>query len=80
MFSNNLNRTSIGIGPTYASKMLRLGLRFSDLSDESGLRDKVFRVVNDIKLRFPNRDVDPQREFEVLFVILSWRLYSSRNW
>src|SRR4051794_5948483 len=42
--------TGRGIGPTYADRAWRLGLRMEDLLDESVLRDRLGRVVPDKNL------------------------------
>ncbi len=62
--SRKLGTTGRGIGPTYADKMSRVGIRVQDLYDESILRQKVtaaLDVKNQMLLKIYNRraiDVD----------------------
>ncbi|HLS40105.1 MAG TPA: adenylosuccinate synthase [Ornithinicoccus sp.] len=44
--SRKLGTTGRGIGPTYADKMSRVGIRIQDLYDESILRQKVTAALN----------------------------------
>jgi adenylosuccinate synthase len=44
--SRKLGTTGRGIGPTYADKMARVGIRIQDLYDESILRQKVTAALN----------------------------------
>ena len=59
-----IGTTGRGIGPTYADKMSRVGIRVQDLFDESILRQKVeaaLDVKNQILVKMYNRravDVD----------------------
>jgi adenylosuccinate synthase len=53
-----LGTTGRGIGPTYADKMNRVGIRVQDLFDESILRQKVeaaLDVKNQVLLKVYNR-------------------------
>src|SRR3954462_10642709 len=44
--SRKIGTTGRGIGPTYADKMNRIGIRVQDLFDEVRLRDKVSAALN----------------------------------
>ncbi|MDQ1731973.1 MAG: adenylosuccinate synthase [Pseudonocardiales bacterium] len=44
--SRKIGTTGRGIGPTYADKMNRIGIRIQDLFDEQILRDKVTAALN----------------------------------
>ena len=62
--SRKIGTTGRGIGPTYADKMSRVGIRVQDLFDESILRQKVeaaLKVKNQMLVKIYNRrpvDVD----------------------
>src|SRR5580693_5872407 len=62
--SRRIGTTGRGIGPTYADKMARVGIRVQDLFDEDGLRAKVagaLSLKNQILVKIYNRrsvDVD----------------------
>jgi adenylosuccinate synthase len=62
--SRRLGTTGRGVGPTYADKMSRVGIRIQDLFDEAGLREKVSGALatkNQILVKVYNRravDVD----------------------
>ncbi|WP_114907442.1 adenylosuccinate synthase [Ornithinimicrobium murale] len=56
--SRKLGTTGRGIGPTYADKMSRVGIRMQDLYDESILRQKVTAALdtkNQVLLKIYNR-------------------------
>jgi adenylosuccinate synthase len=56
--SRRLGTTGRGIGPTYADKMARIGIRVQDLFDEDGLRAKVSGALdlkNQILVKIYNR-------------------------
>ncbi|MGB6021849.1 MAG: adenylosuccinate synthase [Ornithinimicrobium sp.] len=56
--SRKLGTTGRGIGPTYADKMSRVGIRVQDLYDESILRQKVeaaLEIKNQVLLKVYNR-------------------------
>ncbi|MEO6699995.1 MAG: adenylosuccinate synthase [Jatrophihabitantaceae bacterium] len=71
--SRRIGTTGRGIGPTYADKMNRVGIRVQDLFDEQILRDKVSAALslkNQVLAKIYNRralDVD-----EVLAELLSY--------
>jgi adenylosuccinate synthase len=46
MGSRRIGTTGRGIGPTYADKMARVGIRVQDLFDEEALREKVTGALN----------------------------------
>jgi adenylosuccinate synthase len=48
--SKKIGTTGRGIGPSYADKMARVGLRVCDLYDDEVLRDKVFQNVEEVNL------------------------------
>jgi adenylosuccinate synthase len=62
--SSRIGTTGRGIGPTYADKMSRIGIRVQDLFDEDGLRAKVsgaLNLKNQVLVKIYNRkgfDVD----------------------
>jgi len=61
---NSLGTTKKGIGPTYSTKMLRTGLRMSDLlGDRALLKEKVERIVQDYALRFSQHSFDAEEEY-----------------
>ncbi len=74
--SRRLGTTGRGIGPTYADKMARVGIRVQDLFDESILRQKVeaaLEVKNQMFVKIYNR-----RAVEVDEVLDEFRLYTER--
>ena len=62
--SRKIGTTGRGIGPTYADKMARVGIRIQDLFDADGLREKVagaLQTKNQVLVKVYNRravDVD----------------------
>jgi adenylosuccinate synthase len=56
--SRRIGTTGRGIGPTYADKMSRVGIRVQDLFDESILRQKVEAAL-DVKNQMPRKDLQP---------------------
>ncbi len=71
-----LGTTGRGIGPTYADKMSRVGIRVQDLYDESILRQKVeaaLEVKNQVLLKIYNR-----RAVEVDEVVTELLLHAER--
>ena len=57
--SRRLGTTGRGVGPTYADKMSRVGIRIQDLFDEDGLRAKVSGALatkNQILVKVYNRN------------------------
>jgi adenylosuccinate synthase len=74
--SRRLGTTGRGIGPTYADKMARVGIRVQDLFDESILRQKVeaaLEVKNQMFVKIYNR-----RAIEVDEVLDEFKLYTER--
>jgi adenylosuccinate synthase len=74
--SRKLGTTGRGIGPTYADKMSRIGIRVQDLYDESILRQKVeaaLDVKNQMLLKVYNR-----RAVEVDEVMAEFLRYADR--
>jgi len=74
--SRRLGTTGRGIGPTYADKMARVGIRVQDLFDESILRQKVeaaLDVKNQMLVKIYNR-----RAVEVDEVLDEFKLYTDR--
>ena len=53
-----IGTTKRGIGPTYASKALRVGLRAGDLADWDSFKVKYDYFVNRFKWHFPSEDVE----------------------
>lgn len=66
--SNKIGTTGRGIGPSYADKAARVGLRVGDLYDEEFLKEKIFQNVtemNEIAAKIYGLDaLDPQVVFE----------------
>lgn len=66
--SKKIGTTGRGIGPSYADKMARVGLRICDLYDEEVLREKVFQNVEEVNLiatKIHGLDaLDPMEVFE----------------
>jgi adenylosuccinate synthase len=48
--SKKIGTTGRGIGPSYADKMARVGLRICDLYDDEVLREKVYQNVEEVNL------------------------------
>ena len=74
--SRRLGTTGRGIGPTYADKMARVGIRVQDLFDESILRQKVeaaLDVKNQMLVKIYNR-----RAVEVDEVLDEFKKYADR--
>ena len=74
--SRRLGTTGRGIGPTYADKMNRLGIRVQDLFDESILRQKVegaLDIKNQMLVKIYNR-----RAVEVDEVLDEFKKYADR--
>lgn len=68
--SRRIGTTGRGIGPTYADKMSRVGIRIQDLFDEEGLRAKVTGALglkNQVLVKVYNRKaVDPDEVVDEL--------------
>jgi len=74
--SRRIGTTGRGIGPTYADKMSRVGIRVQDLFDESILRQKVeaaLAVKNQMLVKIYNR-----RTVEVDEVLDEFKKYADR--
>ncbi|TAM82015.1 MAG: adenylosuccinate synthase [Jatrophihabitans sp.] len=74
--SRRIGTTGRGIGPTYADKMSRIGIRVQDLFDEDVLRAKVsgaLNVKNQILVKIYNR-----KAFDVEAVVAELRGYAER--
>ena len=74
--SRRIGTTGRGIGPTYADKMNRIGIRVQDLFDEQILRDKVtaaLNLKNQILSKIYNR-----RALEVEAVVAELLSYADR--
>ncbi len=64
--AKSLGTTRRGIGPAYADKAARLGLRFIDLSDHELVQERVYQLIN--ATRVPGRPaLDPERVAQELF-------------
>ena len=75
--SRKIGTTGRGIGPTYADKMSRVGIRVQDVFDESILRQKVeaaLEVKNQMLVKIYNR-----RPVEVEDVLEEFRKYAGRR-
>jgi len=66
--SKKIGTTGRGIGPSYADKMARVGLRICDLYDEDVLKEKVYQNVEEVNLIAERihglEPLDPQEIFE----------------
>jgi adenylosuccinate synthase len=74
--SNRIGTTGRGIGPTYADKMARVGIRVEDLFDEEVLRAKVsgaLNLKNQILVKIYNR-----KAVEVDMVVAELLAYAER--
>jgi len=58
----SIGTTKKGIGPCYASKISRIGIRVGDLRHPETLEDKLRNLVNYYKKLFPSLSVDPKAE------------------
>src|SRR5581483_5879851 len=71
-----IGTTGRGIGPTYADKMSRIGIRVQDLFDEDVLRAKVtgaLNLKNQVLVKIYNR-----KGFEVETVVAELRSFAER--
>lgn len=66
MGSNSIGTTKRGIGPTYCSKALRLGLRMGDLKQPDTLRDKHMRLYEFLHKAFGVSTIGVDLELEDL--------------
>jgi adenylosuccinate synthase len=74
--SSKIGTTGRGIGPTYADKMARIGIRVQDLFDEDVLRAKVsgaLNLKNQILVKIYNR-----KAVDVEAVVTELRAYADR--
>lgn len=58
----SIGTTRKGIGPTYASKMNRNGLRFADLRDWEGFKSKYMRLLESVQSQFDHFDYNAKEE------------------
>ena len=58
-----------GIGPSYASKILRFGLRMGDLADWDQFLDKYTKFIDDAKYHFHVEKFDIDQEIDQLRVL-----------
>jgi len=61
-----LGTTNRGIGPTYASKALRIGLRVGDLADWTTFLEKYDRFVKVFEHQFNLTNFDKKKELDQL--------------
>lgn len=61
-----IGTTKRGIGPTYASKALRIGLRCGDLADWTLFVEKYKTFVAHVKNHFPVGEFDEKKELDQL--------------
>ena len=61
-----IGTTKRGIGPTYASKALRIGLRAGDLADWDNFLDKYNYFVERFTQHFDVKNFDKQKELDEL--------------
>jgi adenylosuccinate synthase len=60
-----IGTTKRGIGPCYASKATRNGIRFADLLNEDTLREKIYELIKHQKLHYASALVDTDINKEV---------------
>lgn len=60
-----IGTTKRGIGPCYASKATRNGLRFADLLNEATLEEKIYELIRHQKLHYASALVDTDIPKEV---------------
>jgi len=61
-----IGTTKRGIGPTYASKALRIGLRAGDLADWTTFVEKYKAFIAHFKNHFPVGDFDEKKELDMI--------------
>lgn len=61
-----IGTTKRGIGPTYGSKALRIGLRCGDLADWDSFKEKYSAFIARFKQHFPVTDFDEAKELDEL--------------
>jgi len=61
-----IGTTKRGIGPTYASKALRFGLRVGDLQDWKTFQEKYDHFVNEVCYYFHIEKFDKKKELDQL--------------
>lgn len=59
-----LGTTNKGIGPTYASKSLRMGLRIGDLADWQTFLEKYDRFIKVFEKQFSLSNFDKEKELD----------------
>lgn len=61
-----IGTTKRGIGPTYASKALRIGLRAGDFADWTKFTEKYSVFIAHFKNHFPITSFDEKKELDTL--------------
>ena len=61
-----IGTTKRGIGPTYASKALRIGLRCGDLADWDTFVEKYNKFIERFEAHFPVKNFDKKAELDQL--------------
>ena len=64
-----IGTTKMGIGPTYASKALRIGLRAGDLADWTSFKEKYHYFIDRFQWHFPSEavmNIDREAELDML--------------
>jgi adenylosuccinate synthase len=64
--ANAIGTTKRGIGPTYASKALRFGLRVGDLEDWNTFKEKYDKLVSEVSYYFHVDKFDKCKELDEL--------------
>jgi len=59
-----IGTTKQGIGPTYASKALRIGLRAGDLADWTLFKEKYNTFIDRFEYQFHITDFDREEELD----------------
>lgn len=62
---NKIGTTKRGIGPAYASKFTRNGIRVGDLANEAGFAEKLQALVNDASQRFDDFEYNVDAEIQL---------------
>lgn len=71
-----IGTTRHGIGPTYASKVSRRGVRVADLvGDWNIFRERYEALVDFYKAHYPTLSVDVNKSLEVCFYLYFLRLF-----
>lgn len=59
-----IGTTKRGIGPTYASKALRIGLRMGDLADWKTFQEKYNKFIDEVSYLYRIEKFDQSKELD----------------